>query len=166
VLANRGGSSGNGSTGSIYCICHDDGSSHFHDHHNVCVGFGLKNFLGHAQIFESNLIVRPDLIGAESAGGATSCLYQVPMWQTSGVLPITGKPIPLRESYRNNTCLLATTTDPYQANCNWKPNDLNETFGAKNAYLLSHFIPKLIILPRQARDKHRESSKHRCVFRR
>jgi hypothetical protein len=88
------------------------------------------------------------------------------MWQTSGVLPITGKPIPLRESYRNNTCLLATTTDPYQANCNWKPNDLNETFGAKNAYLLSHFIPKLIILPRQARDKQRESSKHRCVFRR
>ena len=32
--------------------------------------------------------------------------------------------------------------------------------------LLSLFIMKMIILPRQARDKHRENSKKRCVFRR
>ena len=34
----------------------------------------------------------------------------------------------------------------------------------ENAYLLRHFILKTTILPRQARDKHRESSEKRCVF--
>ncbi len=33
--------------------------------------------------------------------------------------------------------------------------------GAKNAYLLRHFILNPIILPRQARDKHRESTHKR-----
>ena len=37
--------------------------------------------------------------------------------------------------------------------------------GAKHAYLLSHLILKLIILPRQARDKHGEKhSKERDAF--
>ena len=35
-----------------------------------------------------------------------------------------------------------------------------------NADVLSHFIPRLIILPRQARDKYRETLKQRFVFRR
>jgi hypothetical protein len=34
-----------------------------------------------------------------------------------------------------------------------------------NAYLLRYFMRKMIILPRQARDKHREDSKKRCDFR-
>jgi hypothetical protein len=34
----------------------------------------------------------------------------------------------------------------------------------ENAYLLRHFMLKTIILPRQARDKHRENSENRCVF--
>ena len=38
--------------------------------------------------------------------------------------------------------------------------------GAKNASLLRHFVLDMIILPRQARDKRRESSqKQRCVSR-
>jgi hypothetical protein len=36
--------------------------------------------------------------------------------------------------------------------------------GAGNAYLLCHFIPKMIVLPRQARDKHRERTQNRCAF--
>ena len=36
--------------------------------------------------------------------------------------------------------------------------------GTKNAYLLHLFILKMIILPRQARDKHRETSKQRDGF--
>ena len=36
--------------------------------------------------------------------------------------------------------------------------------GATNAHLLRHFILKMIILPRQARDKHRESTENRRVF--
>ena len=79
ILANRGGSAGNGSTGSIYCLCHDDGSSRFRDHHNVCVGFGLKNFLGHDQIMESNLIVKPDVLGLNTPGGAGACACKMPM---------------------------------------------------------------------------------------
>ena len=35
----------------------------------------------------------------------------------------------------------------------------------KNTVLLSHFYIKTIILPRQARDKHRENSKKDAVFR-
>jgi hypothetical protein len=38
------------------------------------------------------------------------------------------------------------------------------TVGAKNASFLRHFILKMILLPRQARDKHRENSKKRCVL--
>eukprot|EP01043_Picozoa_sp_COSAG02_P038062 COSAG02_NODE_2906_length_7773_cov_96.056555_4_plen_114_part_00 len=64
------------------------------------------------------------------------------MWQASGVLPITGgEPIPLLELYHNNTCFLTTTTDPYQANCNWKPNDLNQTFGDSSAN--TFIVPKV-----------------------
>ena len=38
------------------------------------------------------------------------------------------------------------------------------TLGANNAYLLRHFIPKMIVLPRQGRDKHRKHSKKRDAF--
>ena len=36
--------------------------------------------------------------------------------------------------------------------------------GANNASSLRRLVPKMIILPRQARDKHRESSKNRDAF--
>jgi hypothetical protein len=36
--------------------------------------------------------------------------------------------------------------------------------GAKNALLLRRFNTQTIILPRQARDKHRENSKQGAVF--
>jgi crotonobetainyl-CoA:carnitine CoA-transferase CaiB-like acyl-CoA transferase len=36
--------------------------------------------------------------------------------------------------------------------------------GAKNVSLLHHFIVKPIVLPKQARDKHRESTQKRDVF--
>ena len=58
---------------------------------------------------------------------------------------------------------------------NWQtPTDFAEDYfvpnwsvsGARNAYLLRHFILKMISLPRQARDKHRENSRKRCDFRR
>jgi len=40
-----------------------------------------------------------------------------------------------------------------------------DPMGAKNASLLRHFILKCIILPRQARDKHRENTQKKgCVF--
>ena len=35
------------------------------------------------------------------------------------------------------------------------------SLGAKNAHLLRHFMPNMIILPSQARDKHRESTQKR-----
>ena len=38
------------------------------------------------------------------------------------------------------------------------------TVGAQNTYLWRHFVLQTIILPRQARDKHGENSKKRCVF--
>eukprot|EP01046_Picozoa_sp_COSAG06_P018675 COSAG06_NODE_1307_length_9916_cov_99.462361_15_plen_155_part_00 len=42
----------------------------------------------------------------------------------------------------------------------------HENLVRKNGHLLRcHFILKTIILPRQARDKHRENLKKRCVFR-
>ena len=45
---------------------------------------------------------------------------------------------------------------------------VNANLGAKNAYRLRHFRVKRIVLPRQARDKHRESTtqKERPTFRR
>ena len=63
------------------------------------------------------------------------------MWQSSGDLPIAGTPIPLVEEMNNNTCLLATDVDPYQANCNWKPDDLNGTFGNSSAN--TFLVPKV-----------------------
>ena len=36
-------------------------------------------------------------------------------------------------------------------------NGRDQWGGAENAFLLRHFVLKIIILPRQARDKHRES---------
>ena len=66
------------------------------------------------------------------------------MWQSSGDLPIAGTPIPLVEEMNNNTCLLATDVDPYQANCNWKPDDLNGTFGNSSAN--TFLVPKVSAL--------------------
>jgi hypothetical protein len=58
-----------------------------------------------------------------------------------------------------------------QSLCCANPDCVGFTFtdpqpGAKNAYLLRHFILQTIVLPRQARDKHRESTQKRemCVL--
>ena len=42
--------------------------------------------------------------------------------------------------------------------------DVTMIIFGKKTHLLRHFTLKRIILPRQARDKHRENSKKRCVF--
>ena len=119
----------------LNCLCHDDGSAEYHDHHNVCIGFGLKNFLGHNLLFDNNLVVKPDLLGRGTPGGPGACAYNVPFWNAgpptdNNPLPIPGDyAVPLNQSFVNNTCVLATTADPYMANCNWRPYDLNSTFG-------------------------------------
>jgi len=132
-LIMNSGSTGTGATGSLWCLCHDDGSSHYHDHHNVCVGFGVKNFLGYDLIFEANLIVRPDVIGQTSAAGPAACVYFVPMWAQSYGLGMKGTPIPYHSKFDNNTCILGTDVDPYQANCALSPYDLNSTWGTSAA---------------------------------
>jgi hypothetical protein len=44
--------------------------------------------------------------------------------------------------------------------------DINQATGVKNAFCASHFLLRMIILPRQARDKHREkhSKKGRAYY--
>jgi hypothetical protein len=56
-------------------------------------------------------------------------------------------------------------------NCGMGPagsDGMGQSFGAKNKHhFLRHYISvKTVILPRQARDKHRENSKKECFRRR
>jgi serine/threonine protein kinase len=65
--------------------------------------------------------------------------------------------------FKPENCLLAKEDDSGK----WTAKIAD--FGAevvRKTNLLRHFILKMIILKRQARDKHRENSKKRCVFRR
>ena len=79
----------------------DDGSSYYHDHHNVLVYGGYKNFLGDHKGADSNLYLFPDLPRSTIAWLRSSCMdYSSP---GAG------------ESYTNNTCVLlnGTRASPY-----------------------------------------------------
>ena len=50
---------------------------------------------------------------------------------------------------------------PLRSAGSWE--DINQATGAKNAFCASHLLVRMIILPRQARDKHREKHSKRGV---
>jgi hypothetical protein len=61
-------------------------------------------------------------------------------------------------------CTTPSSTRTTPRRRQWYPTTACWSGGAKNAYLLRHFILKMISLPRQARDRHRESTQKETRF--
>lgn len=55
-------SSGQGTTGGLFNLCHDDGAAFYNDSFNFLVYGGVKNYLGEQKNFEGNVIVEPDSV--------------------------------------------------------------------------------------------------------
>jgi hypothetical protein len=110
----------------IHSLDHDDGSNAFIDTSNVVYAAGMKNFLGFHKNTDGNLFVRPDFVGltwdagedavmdAESStsGGAP----QIP-FPRSFYFPFCVRSLgqaswgnALADTFRNNTCILNSTS--------------------------------------------------------
>ena len=61
-------------------------------------------------------------------------------------------------------CTTPSSTRTTPRRRQWYPTTACWSGGAHNAYLLRHFILKMIFLPRQARDRHRESTQKEMRF--
>jgi hypothetical protein len=55
-------STGEGTTGGLFTLCHDDGAAFYADRYNLLVCGGVKNYLGEQKLFEGNVIIEPDSI--------------------------------------------------------------------------------------------------------
>jgi hypothetical protein len=88
------------------CLDHDDGSDYYLDTRNVCVFFGMKNYLGQNKIWDNNFIVYPEGAASQNRTGMP-CLW------TSMYLPAKGnqsgycneKSCRTREAFTNNQCI-------------------------------------------------------------
>lgn len=79
--------------GGEYPIDHDDGSSEYHDHHNVLMFGPAKQWQGHSKRFESNIQIFPNR-GAGDRSRSACIDYE------AGAA--------YAEVYSNNTCILVS----------------------------------------------------------
>ena len=96
-------SSGRGTTGGLFTLCHDDGSAFYNDTYNFLVYGGVKNYLGEQNSFQGNVIVQPDAV----PNIFPFCLHEQTghKWNRSAVGGMT-----FGERFVGNTCIMSGQT--------------------------------------------------------
>jgi hypothetical protein len=107
----------------IHPLDHDDGSNAWLDERNVLLWAGIKNWQGFNKTASGNLIVRPDYCDNCTAGARSNNAGSIPL-PTTFYFPACARSLgqarwgALRDSYVNNTCVIAHASPYIFGTCN------------------------------------------------